>query len=136
MREDVNDRESAVRAAPSLMSFAYHTGRMPEEVYRNPKDWGMWYEDIPAYEKDLMVSDFAAFLRRAEEAENGEESDGTEHQARKWLTIILPASIALHSVAYAPDWWQSILIFFGAGVTFRLLLCFYDLLRGNTGTSS
>ena len=53
-----------------------------------------------------------------------------EQSARKWLTGALPAVLALHSITYVSEWWQSVLIFFGGAFVFRLFLLVWDFLKG------
>ena len=52
-----------------------------------------------------------------------------EAPARKWLIGALPAMLALHSIFYA-EWWQSLLIFLGGVIAFRMFLIFWDYLKG------
>src|SRR4030042_413326 len=59
-----------------------------------------------------------------------EEELRREQSARKWLTGALPAVLALHSITYVSEWWQSVLIFFGGAFVFRLFLLVWDFLKG------
>lgn len=59
-----------------------------------------------------------------------EEELRREQPTRKWLTGVLPAVLALHSITYVSEWWQSVLIFFGGVFVFRLFLLVWDFLKG------
>ena len=86
---------------------------------------------LSSEQEAAIFEDYTTYLKEQNQKQlKKEEELRREQSARKWLTGALPAVLALHSITYVSEWWQSVLIFFGGAFVFRLFLFVWDFLKG------
>ncbi len=122
--------EKDMRHGQVIFQIACIRGHVPKEAQTDLKKFRDWWDNTSQEQREAIFEDCTAVLEKSRhEGIKQQQELIKEAPARKWLTGVLPAMIALHSIFYA-EWWQSILIFLGAAIAFRIFLMFWDHIKG------
>lgn len=122
--------EQDVRRGQIIFQIACARGHVPKEAQSDVNKFRDWWHNISNERREAIFEDCATVLDNSRQKFVKQQQElAKEAPARKWLTGVLPAMLALHSIFYA-EWWQSILIFFGGVVAFKIFLMFWDYLKG------
>lgn len=122
--------EQAIRRGGMIFQIACARGLVPKEAQSDAHKFRDWWDNLSNERREAIFEDCTTILENSRQKVIKKQREFAEEaQARKWLTGILPAMLALHSILYA-EWWQSVLIFFGAIIAFRIFFIFWDSLKG------
>ena len=122
--------EDKLRFGETIIKIACMRGHVPAEVVNDLTKWAEWWKGLGEERKNAIIKDCTAYLEEHSQNFKKDEELRAEQITRKWLTIALPVIITIHSIFYVPQWWYSVLIFFGAALATRLLLVVWDFLKG------
>jgi hypothetical protein len=123
-------KEEDIRRGQVIFQIACMLGHVPKDAQTDVHKFRDWWNNISEEHREAIFEDCAMVLENSKHEIGKKQRElAEEAPARKWLTGALPAMLALHSLFYA-EWWQSILLFFGAAIAFRIFLLFWDYIKG------
>ena len=113
-----------------IFQIACARGHVPKDAQSDVNKFRAWWDNLSNQRREAIFEDCATVLENSRQDITKKQQELVkEAPARKWLKGALPAMITLHSLFYA-KWWQSVLIFFGAVIAFRLFLIVWDYVKG------
>jgi hypothetical protein len=122
--------EQDVMRGQIIFQIACARGHVPKPAQSDVNKFKDWWDNLSNERREAIFEDCATVLDNSRQKFVKQQQElAKEAPARKWLTGALPAMLALHSIFYA-EWWQSILIFFGGVIAFRM---FFAILGSHKG---
>ena len=118
------------RKLNEFMKTAYMLGHVAAEVFNDMNKWSDWWISLSDERREAIHYECTAYLVEGDKGLKKVKGLRDEQITRKWLIVIFPIILTIHSISYVPKWWYSVLIFIGAALAARLLLLVWDFLKG------